>query len=174
MATVSQLTGSTVPSQLMTDCLIKVKDLLRLLVCLDGVHSFGPRLHLYYRQTVADLLILDYIKDQRTGLPLKIAAGPRQRSHSRIGFPWNPGFCSLRFETPTTWRVRTPYLHLQGTGWPIYTTRQWDPFRGLLRLLRADIWLAEMWVRRHSWVCNTRISSTICRGRSVSCCYCCN
>jgi hypothetical protein len=36
--------------------------------------------------------------------------------------PSSPGlmtiFCSLKFETPSTWRARTPYLCPPGTGWP--------------------------------------------------------
>jgi hypothetical protein len=43
-------------------------------------------------------------------------------------------FYSLRFETPTTWRARSPYLYPPGTGWPICTPKHWIPFRRLLRL----------------------------------------
>jgi hypothetical protein len=31
------------------------------------------------------------------------------------------------FGTPTTWRTRSPYLYLPGTGWPSYNTGQWVP-----------------------------------------------
>jgi hypothetical protein len=34
-------------------------------------------------------------------------------------------FYCLRFETPPTWRARSPYLHPPGTGWPGYTPRHW-------------------------------------------------
>jgi hypothetical protein len=37
-------------------------------------------------------------------------------------------FCCLRFETPLTWRARSPYLYPPGTGWPGYTPRHWVPF----------------------------------------------
>jgi hypothetical protein len=37
-------------------------------------------------------------------------------------------FYCLRFETPTTWRARSPYLYPIGTGWPSYTPRHWVPF----------------------------------------------
>jgi hypothetical protein len=40
----------------------------------------------------------------------------------------------LRFETPPTWRARSPYLYRPGTGWPSYNRRHWVPFRRLLRL----------------------------------------
>jgi hypothetical protein len=32
-------------------------------------------------------------------------------------------FYSLRFETPPTWRARSPSLYPPGTGWPSYTAR---------------------------------------------------
>jgi hypothetical protein len=34
----------------------------------------------------------------------------------------------LRFETPPTWRARSPYLYTPGTGWACYTPRHWVPF----------------------------------------------
>jgi hypothetical protein len=34
----------------------------------------------------------------------------------------------LKFETPPTWRVRSPYLYPPGTGWSSYTPRHWVPF----------------------------------------------
>jgi hypothetical protein len=37
-------------------------------------------------------------------------------------------FYCLRFETPSTWRARSPYLYPPGTGWPSYTPRHWVPF----------------------------------------------
>jgi hypothetical protein len=70
-------------------------------------------------------------------LTFTIAAGPRQRSHSQVRVPWDswPHFTVIRFDTPSTWRVRSPYLYTprnrvaqlypQGTGFY---------FRRLLRL----------------------------------------
>jgi hypothetical protein len=43
-------------------------------------------------------------------------------------------FYSLGFETPPTWRARSPYLYLSGTGWPSYTPGTGFPFRRLLLL----------------------------------------
>jgi hypothetical protein len=37
-------------------------------------------------------------------------------------------FYCLRFETPPTWRARSPYLYLPGTGWFGYNSRYWVPF----------------------------------------------
>jgi hypothetical protein len=45
-------------------------------------------------------------------------------------------YCRLKFETPPTWRARSPYLYPPRTGWPSYTPRHWVPFRRLLRLTR--------------------------------------
>jgi hypothetical protein len=42
----------------------------------------------YYCQTVAGLLMWDSLSDERTGLSFRDAAGPRQRSHSRVRVPW--------------------------------------------------------------------------------------
>jgi hypothetical protein len=65
------------------------------------------------------------LSDERTGLPFRIAAGPRQRSHSGVLGSVSAGlmtiFYCLRFETSPTWRVRSPYLYPPGTGWPSYT-----------------------------------------------------
>jgi hypothetical protein len=45
-------------------------------------------------------------------------------------------FYSLKFETPPTWRTRSPYLYPPPpeTEWPSYTPKNWCPFRRLLRL----------------------------------------
>jgi hypothetical protein len=37
-------------------------------------------------------------------------------------------FYCLRFETPSTWRAKSPYLYPPGTGWPSYIPRHWVPF----------------------------------------------
>jgi hypothetical protein len=37
-------------------------------------------------------------------------------------------FYCLKFETPPTWRSRSPYVYPQGTGWPSYNPRHWGPF----------------------------------------------
>jgi hypothetical protein len=41
----------------------------------------------YYCRTVAGLLMWSTLSDERTGLSFTIAAGPRQRSHSRVRGP---------------------------------------------------------------------------------------
>jgi hypothetical protein len=37
-------------------------------------------------------------------------------------------FYYLRFETPPTWRARSPYLYLPERRWPRYTPSHWVPF----------------------------------------------
>jgi hypothetical protein len=43
----------------------------------------------YYCQTVAGLLMWGALSEERTGLSFTIFAGPRQRRHSRVLFPWD-------------------------------------------------------------------------------------
>jgi hypothetical protein len=45
---------------------------------------WGLRPDFYYCQTVAGLLMWGALSDERTGLSFTIAAGPRQRNHSRV------------------------------------------------------------------------------------------
>jgi hypothetical protein len=75
------------------------------------------------------------------GLSFTIACGPRQRSHSRVRIMTI--FYCLRFETPQTWRARSPYLYLPGTGWPSYTPRDWVPFSPPPTTRRATVEVFE-------------------------------
>jgi hypothetical protein len=62
------------------------------------------------------------------GLSFTIAAGPRRRSFSvPSSTDLITTFYFLRFETPPTWRTRSPYLYSPGR-WPSYTPRHWVPF----------------------------------------------
>jgi hypothetical protein len=45
---------------------------------------WGLRPHFYYWQTFAGLLMWGSLSDERTGLSFTIAAGPLQRSYSRV------------------------------------------------------------------------------------------
>jgi hypothetical protein len=53
--------------------------------------------------------------------PAQSLSGP---SHARL----ITTFYYLRFETPQTWRARSPYLYPPGRRWPGYTPRHWVPF----------------------------------------------
>jgi hypothetical protein len=48
-------------------------------------------------------------------------------------------FYCLRFETPTTWRARSPYLYSSGTRWSSYTPVHWIPFLLPLITYRATV-----------------------------------
>jgi hypothetical protein len=50
----------------------------------NKVPIWGLRPDFYYCQIVAGLLMCGALSDDRTGLPFTIAAGARQRSHSRV------------------------------------------------------------------------------------------
>jgi hypothetical protein len=73
----------------------------------------GLRPSFFYCRTSPVLLMWAALSDERASLPFTIAAGHRQRSHSRVRVPrdsWTI-FYFLRFETPQTWRVRSSYLY---------------------------------------------------------------
>jgi hypothetical protein len=50
---------------------------------------WGLRPYFCYCQTVVGLLMWGALSDERTGLSFTIAAGHRQRSHSRVRVPWD-------------------------------------------------------------------------------------
>jgi hypothetical protein len=54
-------------------------------------------------------------------------------------------FYSLRFQTTSSWRVRSPYLYPPGTGWPIYNPKQWVPFSMPLTTSRATVEIHTGW-----------------------------
>jgi hypothetical protein len=54
-----------------------------------------------------------------------------------------PIFYCLRFETPPTWRARSPYLYPPGTGLPSYTPRHWVPFSSPPTSRRATVEVFE-------------------------------
>jgi hypothetical protein len=61
------------------------------------------------------------------GLSFTIAAGPRQRSHSRVRI-------CFRFAIPQTWMARYACLHPTGTGSSPFTPRHCVPFSLLLTI----------------------------------------
>jgi hypothetical protein len=48
-------------------------------------------------------------------------------------------FYCLRFESPSTWRARSTYLYLPGTGCPGFTPRNWVSFSSPLTTSRAEV-----------------------------------
>jgi hypothetical protein len=52
-------------------------------------------------------------------------------------------FYCLRFEIPSTWRVRSPYLYPPGTAWTSYTPRHWVPSSSPTTSRRATVQVFE-------------------------------
>jgi hypothetical protein len=52
-------------------------------------------------------------------------------------------FYCLRFETPPTWRARSPYLYPPETGWPSYNPRHWVPSSSPPTTCRATVEVFE-------------------------------
>jgi hypothetical protein len=102
---------------------------------------WGPRPDFCYCQTVAGLLLWGTLSDERMGVPFTITSGPRQRSHTR---GTHMTFYCLGFETPPTWRARSPYLYPRGTGWPSYTPRHWVPFSSPPTTCRVTVEVFEL------------------------------
>jgi hypothetical protein len=53
-------------------------------------------------------------------------------------------FCCFRFETPQTWRARSPYLYLLRTGWLSYFPRHLNPFSSPPTTRRATVDVSEI------------------------------
>jgi hypothetical protein len=107
-----------------------------------------PKLVLYYCQTAACLLMWYALSDKRACLSFTIAADSSALSFS------SPSpvrlmtiFYSLRFQTPPTWRAKSPYLYPQEHGCPVLPPSTGFPFRRLLRLARLR-W--RYWNRLHT------------------------
>jgi hypothetical protein len=62
---------------------------------------WGPKPNVYYCQTVAGSLTWGALSDDKTGLSFTIAAGPRQRSHSRVRVSRD----SWQYVTVSDWRL---------------------------------------------------------------------
>jgi hypothetical protein len=60
-------------------------------------------------------------------------------------------FYCVTFETPPTWRARSPYLYPPGTGWPGYTSSHWDPFSSPPTTRRATVEVFESVSTRDSF-----------------------
>jgi hypothetical protein len=62
-------------------------------------------------------------------LSFTTAAGPRQRSHSRVQVRGTHGHILLSDSgLPESGGPGSPYLYPPGTGWPSYIPRHWVPF----------------------------------------------
>jgi hypothetical protein len=138
----------------------------------NKAHIWCLRPDFYYCQTVAVLLMSGALSDERTGLSLKIAAGPRQRSHSRVRVPWDsrPYFTvsdsRLSILSPPTtpglrWRYSTPPPHET----PVANVK----FKVKARILRPTVSRAVyLGIKHPSWA-QHQIFITV-EELQVSCC----
>jgi hypothetical protein len=89
-------------------------------------HPSGPK-YRFLLLRAAGLLMWGALSDEGMRLSFTIAAGPRQRSHSRLRVPrdsWPYLLSQIRDSLHPTRRARSPYLLYQrGTGWPCYAPR---------------------------------------------------
>jgi hypothetical protein len=109
-------------------------------VCLGVKPHPGPKPDFCYCPTVAGLLLWGALSDERTGSVVYNCcwrSAAQSFSDPRLDKLMIIFYC-LRFGTPLTWRVRSPYLYTPGTEWPNYTPGSGFPFRHLLRL--AGLW----------------------------------
>jgi hypothetical protein len=106
---------------------------------------WGPRQDFCYCHPVAGLLTWGPLSDERMGRSFTTAGGPRQGSHSgvRVARDSWPYFTVSRFETPPTWRARSPYLYLRGTEWHRFAPRNWVPYPSPPMIRRATVEVFE-------------------------------
>jgi hypothetical protein len=80
------------------------------------------------------------LSDERTDMLFTIAAGPRQRSHSRSESRGTHDKILLsQIRDSPTWRTRSPHLCSTGTGWPSYTPMHLVPFSLLPKTRRGTV-----------------------------------
>jgi hypothetical protein len=86
-----------------------------------------PVIFVFYWTLAIIVLMYNILSDERMGLSFTTAAGHRQRCHSQVreGRDSGPNFIVSYSRLPPTWRARSPYLYLPGTGWPSYNPRHW-------------------------------------------------
>jgi hypothetical protein len=82
-------------------------------VCLGIKHPFGAYDKIFNAVRQLRFFMWGALSDERTGLSFTIAAGPRQRSHSRLRVPWDSqtyftvSDFRLPFSSHTTTRMDT-------------------------------------------------------------------
>jgi hypothetical protein len=101
------------------------------LVCLGVGLPSGVHDQIFVLSDNCRFLDVDGLSDERMGLEFTrtIASGPCQSNHSWVQVPQNSRpYFTFSYETLPTWKARSPYLYLPGTGWPSYTLGHWVPF----------------------------------------------
>jgi hypothetical protein len=114
--------------------------------CRAPIQSLWP--DFFLSLAIAGFLMWSTLSDERMGLQFTctFASRPCQSSDSWVEVPQNSRpYFSVSFETPTTWRARSPYLCSPGTVWPSYAPGHWVPICHLLRFAgttaRTNFWL---------------------------------
>jgi hypothetical protein len=94
---------------------------------------WGPRPDIYYCQRAAGLFMWGVLSEEKTGLPYSCCW--LSAAQSFLGpSPEGLIFYCLWFETPPTYRSRSPCLCPPGSGCPSYALRHWVPFSSVGRL----------------------------------------
>jgi hypothetical protein len=103
-------------------------------VCLGVRHPSGTRDQFFFLLEIffSQLRVCYFVAPSRTRgrvCNLLYNCFSCQSSHSWVEVPQNSRpYFTVSFETPPTWRARSPYLYSPGTGWPSYTPGHWVPF----------------------------------------------
>jgi hypothetical protein len=82
---------------------------------------------LCYCLTFEVFLMWGALSDERMGLPNCCWSSPAQSFLGPSATELVTIFFCLRFETPSTWRARSPYLYSPESGCPSHTSRHWVP-----------------------------------------------
>jgi hypothetical protein len=97
-------------------------------------YIWGTRPDFYYCKIVASVLMWGILSEERTVIYNYCWSSPAQSFSGPSPGRLMTKFYCLRFESPSTLRVRSPYLYAAGTGWHKYTKDTGFPFRRLLRI----------------------------------------
>jgi hypothetical protein len=100
---------------------VRVRVTLRLAVYCQSFHLGDKPLETHTINFIFQLNTCGYSLQLLLASPAQSFSGPSSAGLMTI-------FYCLRFETPPTWRARSPYLYPPGTGRPGYTPRHWVPF----------------------------------------------
>jgi hypothetical protein len=110
-------------------CLVNLLLVLASTVYLGVKTHLGPKARYLLLSDSCGFVDVGCLLDERMGLSFTVAAGPRQRSHSRVQVLWTYDHVLLSqiLDFPT-WRTRSPYFYPSWTGWPSSISRHWFLF----------------------------------------------
>jgi hypothetical protein len=144
----------------LTHCSVKVKVMLRRLSWCQAPIC-GPRPDFHYCQTVV-VCLCPLTRGKVCRLLLLLTLASESFSSTSPAELTTVLYC-LRFETPPTWKARSPYLYPPGEGWSSYTPRHCVPFSSPPTTHRAAVEVYEPASTRG----NCQLS-TNCPGRNIS------